>query len=114
MTEQKLSRANWNNNEPTDTNLWLSIYEKDGNLPYATDTGHLVNIIDDLVERVETERAAEQERIIKLLESVISMCTEADLLHVAIPLIKGEPYDIYGYNWISERLALKEKDKPNE
>lgn len=46
----------------------------------------------------------ERERIINLLESIVNMCTEAPLLEVAIYELKGEAYDIYGYNWIHEKL----------
>lgn len=46
----------------------------------------------------------ERERILELLEGIVNMCTEAPLLEVAIHEIKGKTYDIYGYNWIHQKV----------
>lgn len=52
-----LNRSHWNNNEPTDVDRWLEIYAQDDNLFWATDTGHLMNVIDELIERLQTAKA---------------------------------------------------------
>lgn len=48
-----LSRKDWDNDQPTDVDKWLAIYEQDDNLPWATSEGHLVNIIDELIWRLD-------------------------------------------------------------
>lgn len=51
-----LNRSHWNNNEPTDVDRWLKIYEQDDNVFWSTDTGHLMNVIDELLYRLETQK----------------------------------------------------------
>lgn len=56
MTKE-LNRSHWDDDAPTDVDLWLKIYAQDDNLPWATSSGHLVNIIDELIDRLQTAKA---------------------------------------------------------
>ena len=75
MSEQ-LSRKDWDNNTPTNVDEWLKIYSQDNNLPYATDSGHLVNIIDTLIERLETVAAEEKNQILAFMEENLIVVAE--------------------------------------
>ena len=52
-----LSRADWDNDQPTDVDRWLEIYSQDDNLFWATDQGHILNVLDELLERLKTKTA---------------------------------------------------------
>lgn len=52
-----LNRSNWDNDQPTDVDRWLEIYSQDDNLFWSTDTGHIQNVLDGLIERLETAKA---------------------------------------------------------
>ena len=77
-----LNRSHWNNNEPTDVDRWLEIYAQDDNLFWATDTGHLMNVIDELIERLQTAKAQAWE------EGYISGTVDTHRNEVS----KGNPY----------------------
>ena len=48
-----LSRKDWDNDQPTDVDKWLAIYKQDDNLFWETHEGHLQNVIDELIWRLE-------------------------------------------------------------
>ena len=52
-----LSRADWDNDQPTDVDRWLEIYSQDDNLFWSTDQGHILNVLDELLERLKTAKA---------------------------------------------------------
>lgn len=48
-----MSRIEWDNDQPTDVDKWLALYEQDDNLFWATSEGHIQNVIDELIYRLE-------------------------------------------------------------
>lgn len=65
----ELSPRDFDNNAPTDADLWLELYDKFGSIMTArTESGHLENVIDVLIDRLENAEKATTERIIKLLQ----------------------------------------------
>lgn len=43
----------WDNNAPTtDVDRWLTLYAEDDNVFWATDSGHVQNVVDELIERL--------------------------------------------------------------
>lgn len=90
-------RTDWDNDQPTNVDKWLAIYERDDNLPWATNNGHLVNVIDELLYRLEYTEEKTNERIINLLDAEIERiwkikdypATNA-LANIRAELIKGE------------------------
>jgi hypothetical protein len=53
----ELSRKDWNDEAPTDVDKWLAIYEQDDNVFWETSCGHHMNIIDELIWRLNEARA---------------------------------------------------------
>ena len=52
-----LTRADWDNDQPTDVDRWLEIYNQDDNLFWFTDQGHILNVLDELIDRLQTAKA---------------------------------------------------------
>jgi hypothetical protein len=67
--KDNLNRSQWDNSEPTDVDRWLEIYAQDDNLFWATDTGHLMNVIDELIYRLETQKPKTIREIITYLKT---------------------------------------------
>ena len=67
--KDNLNRSQWDNSEPTDVDRWLEIYAQDDNLFWATDTGHLMNVIDELIYRLETQKPKTIRKIITYLKT---------------------------------------------
>lgn len=67
--KDNLNRSQWDNSEPTDVDRWLEIYAQDDNLFWATDTGHLMNVIDELIERLNSQRPKTVRKAIAYLKT---------------------------------------------
>ena len=67
--KDNLNRSQWDNSEPTDVDRWLEIYAQDDNVFWATDTGHLMNVIDELIYRLETQKPKTIREIITYLKT---------------------------------------------
>ena len=74
-----LNRSNWSNNEPTDVDRWLEIYAQDDNLFWATDTGHLMNVIDELIERLQTAKAEANIELVARIEAAVILLGDGDI-----------------------------------
>lgn len=85
-----LNRSHWNNNEPTDVDRWLEIYAQDDNLFWATDAGHLMNVIDELIERLQTARAQAWE---EGLEAKFKLLEGQDSVSLTNPYRQDEDND---------------------
>jgi hypothetical protein len=70
-----LNRSHWNNNEPTDVDRWLEIYAQDDNLFWATDTGHLMNVI----ERLQTAKAQAVIELVARIEAAVILLGDDDI-----------------------------------
>ena len=46
----------WDNEAPTDVDKWLSLYAEDDNVFWATEKGHIQNVVDELIDRLAAAR----------------------------------------------------------
>ena len=53
-------QAKWPHTPPLD--VFRALYEKDSNLVWRVDVGHLVNVLDMALEEIEANEVYEQER----------------------------------------------------
>ena len=61
MTE--LDRDDWDDEAPTDVDKWLAIYAQDSSLFWSSSIGHIENVLDELIWRVNnSEKAVEFDR----------------------------------------------------
>jgi hypothetical protein len=61
----ELTSKDWDDEFPTDVDKWLAIYVKDDYLFWASHGGHHMNVIDELILRLEQVDKRTEERIIK-------------------------------------------------
>lgn len=85
--KDNLNRSQWDNSEPTDVDRWLEIYAQDDNVFWATDTGHLMNVIDELIERIQTAKAQAWE---EGLEAKFKLLEGQDSVSLTNPYLSEE------------------------
>jgi hypothetical protein len=64
------------NDGSTNTDGFLAAYQKDDNTFWRVDTGHLQNVIDELIDRLENAEQRERERITKAVEAHLAQLDE--------------------------------------
>ena len=48
----ELDRDDWDDNAPTDVDRWLAIYTQDSSLFWSCSIGHIQNVLDELIYRL--------------------------------------------------------------